>query len=54
MNDNINLDTHAILYVVWELQNYCLIDSERDVIADAFETFIWYALKWGSMTIFYS
>lgn len=45
VNDKINLDEHAIAYVVGELQNYCLIDSERDVIADAFETFIGYALK---------
>ncbi|MDR2902030.1 MAG: N-6 DNA methylase [Lactobacillales bacterium] len=43
--DKINLDENAIFYVVGELQNYCLIDSERDVIADAFETFIGYALK---------
>jgi len=45
VSDKINLDEHAIAYVVGELQNYCLIDSERDVIADAFETFIGYALK---------
>ncbi|MCX6707109.1 MAG: N-6 DNA methylase [Candidatus Woesearchaeota archaeon] len=45
VNDEIKLDEHAIKYVVGELQNYCLIDSERDVIADAFETFIGYALK---------
>lgn len=45
VSDKINLDEHAIAYVVGELQNYCLTDSERDVIADAFETFIGYALK---------
>jgi len=45
VSDKINLDGHAIAYVVGELQNYCLVDSERDVIADAFETFIGYALK---------
>jgi len=45
VSDKINLDEHAIAYVVGELQNYCLTDSARDVIADAFETFIGYALK---------
>lgn len=44
-SDKITLDEHAIAYVVGELQNYSLIDSERDVVADAFETFIGYALK---------
>ncbi len=44
-SDAINLDAHAVGYVVGELQNYCLIDSERDVISDAFEVFIGYALK---------
>nr|AYC64087.1 hypothetical protein [Johnson-sea-linkia profunda] len=39
------LDKQSIAYVVGELQNYSLIDSERDVIADAFETFIGHALK---------
>jgi len=45
ISDRIKLDEHAIAYVVGELQNYCLTDSKRDVIADAFETFIGYALK---------
>ena len=45
VSDKIGLDDHALCYVVGELQNYCLIDSERDVIAEAFETFIGYALK---------
>jgi len=45
VSDKINLDEHAIAYLVGELQNYCLIESERDVIADAFETFIGYSLK---------
>ena len=43
--DRINLDTNSIVYVVGELQNYSLMNSERDVIADAFETFIGHALK---------
>tara|TARA_Y100000768_G_scaffold387303_1_gene378186 strand:+ start:1104 stop:3575 length:2472 start_codon:yes stop_codon:yes gene_type:complete len=44
-NEVIKLDKKALVYIIGELQNYCLIDSERDVIADAFETFIGYALK---------
>lgn len=43
--DNITLDDKSIAYIVGELQNYCLIDAERDVIADAFEVFIGHALK---------
>ncbi|RIY32285.1 N-6 DNA methylase, partial [Psittacicella gerlachiana] len=45
VNDKINLDSHSLYYVVGQLQNYCLIDAERDAVADAFETFIGYALK---------
>ena len=44
-NENINLDDNSINYVVGELQNYYLMETERDVIADAFETFIGHALK---------
>ena len=43
--DRITLDTNSIIYVVGELQNYSLTNSERDVVADAFETFIGKALK---------
>jgi type I restriction enzyme M protein len=43
--DSITLDPDSIKYVVGELQNFCLIESERDIIADAFETFIGYSLK---------
>ena len=43
--DKINLDGHALSYVVGELQNYCITESERDVVADAFEIFIGDALK---------
>ncbi len=53
VSDTINLDESAIAYVVGELQNYCLIDSERDVVADAFETFIGYALK-GALGQFFT
>ena len=51
-NDIINLDEKSIAYVVGELQNYCLIEVERDVIADAFETFIGHALKGGQGQFF--
>ena len=43
--DEILLDDHTLTHVVGELQIYCLIESERDAIADAFETFIGPSLK---------
>lgn len=51
-NDNITLDENSVVYVVGELQNYCLIEAERDVISDAFETFIGHALKGGQGQFF--
>lgn len=51
-NDDIDLDDNSIAYVVGELQNYCLIEAERDVVADAFETFIGHALKGGQGQFF--
>ena len=50
--DEIILDENSIAYVVGELQNYCLIEAERDIIADAFETFIGHALKGGQGQFF--
>lgn len=50
--DRIILDTHSIVFVVGELQNYSLMNCERDVIADAFETFIGHALKGGQGQFF--
>lgn len=50
--DKISLDRNSIIYVVGELQNYSLMNSERDVIADAFETFIGHALKGGQGQFF--
>lgn len=50
--DDITLDENSITYVVGELQNYCLMEAERDVIADAFETFIGHALKGGQGQFF--
>jgi len=46
-SDEIKLDDKSVAYVVGELQNYCLTEAERDVVADAFETFIGHALKGG-------
>jgi len=51
-SDDITLDENSLVYVVGELQNYCLIEAERDVIADAFETFIGHALKGGQGQFF--
>lgn len=51
-SDTITLDSNSVAYVVGELQNYCLIEAERDIIADAFETFIGHALKGGQGQFF--
>lgn len=51
-SDDITLDEKSIVYVVGELQNYSLIEAKRDVIADAFETFIGHALKGGQGQFF--
>lgn len=51
-DDAITLDDSSIAYIVGELQNYCLIDAERDVLSDAFETFIGHALKGGQGQFF--
>ncbi len=51
-SDLITLDVNSVVYVVGELQNYCLIEAERDIIADAFETFIGHALKGGQGQFF--
>ena len=45
IGDIIDLDSESIKYVVGQLQNYSLIKSQRDVIADAFETFIGYTFN---------
>ncbi len=51
-NDAIVLDAKSVAYVVKELQNYCLMESERDIIADAFEIFIGHSLKGGQGQFF--
>ena len=52
-NDEIELDENSLYYTVGALQNYCITESKRDVIADAFETFIGKALK-GSQGQFFT
>lgn len=44
-NDTIELDAESLSYVVGELQNYCIMDADRDAIGDAFEVFIGPALR---------
>jgi type I restriction enzyme M protein len=44
-NDTITLDAESVRYVVGELQNYCVMDADRDAIGDAFEVFIGPALR---------
>jgi len=51
-SDKITLDNKSIRYIVGELQNYCIVEAERDVVADAFETFISGALKGGEGQFF--
>jgi type I restriction enzyme M protein len=43
--DTISLDPESVRYVVGELQNYCVMDANRDAIGDAFEVFIGPALR---------
>jgi type I restriction enzyme M protein len=43
--DSITLDAESVRYVVGELQNYCVMDADRDAIGDAFEVFIGPALR---------
>lgn len=44
-NDTIRLDAESLRYVVGELQNYCIMDADRDAVGDAFEVFIGPALR---------
>ncbi|MFD5132532.1 N-6 DNA methylase [Streptomyces olindensis] len=44
-SDAISLDDASLAYVIGELQPYSLMDSDRDAVADAFETFIGPSLK---------
>lgn len=44
-SDTITLDAESVRYVVGELQNYCVMEADRDAIGDAFEVFIGPALR---------
>ncbi len=44
-NDTIKLDPGSLAYVVGELQNYSIMEADRDAIGDAFEVFIGPALR---------
>lgn len=52
ISDEIKLSSKDICYIVGELQGFSLIESERDVVADAFETFVAGALKGGQGQFF--
>lgn len=52
-SDKIRLDDASIRYIVGELQPYSLMESDRDAVADAFETFIGPSLK-GSQGQFFT
>jgi len=44
-SDTIKLDAGSLRYVVGELQNFCIMDADRDAVGDAFEVFIGPALR---------
>lgn len=44
-NEKLAIDEESLKFAVGELQMYLILDSERDVIADAFEVFIGSSLK---------
>ena len=44
-NDIISLDGNTLRHIIGKLQNFCLIETDRDIIADAFEVFTGYSLK---------
>lgn len=43
--DVITLDPDSIVFAVGQIQEFCITESERDVIGDAFEVFVSKALK---------
>ena len=44
-SDYIDFDGHTLRYIIGKIQNFCLIDTDRDTISDAFEVFIGDSLK---------
>lgn len=51
-NDSISLDDKSIAYIVATLQNFALLDSNRDAVGDAFEVFFSHTLKGGQGQFF--
>jgi len=51
-SDTIKLPSDAIKYVVGELQNFSIVEADRDAIGDAFEVFIGPALRGGEGQFF--
>lgn len=51
-SEELLLDNATLTHAVGAMHLYCLIDSERDAIADAFETFIGPSLKGGQGQFF--
>lgn len=52
-SDEISFDGNTLRHIVSKLQNFSLIDTDRDTLADAFEVFIGYSLK-GSQGQFFT
>lgn len=52
-SDTIEFDGHTLRYIISKIQHFCLMDTDRDTIADAFEVFIGYSLK-GSQGQFFT
>ena len=52
-SDKIEFDGNTLKYIIGLMQNICIIDTDRDTIADAFEVFIGYSLK-GSQGQFFT
>lgn len=44
-NDLISFDGNTLRHIIGKLQNFCLIETDRDIITDAFEVFTGYSLK---------
>lgn len=44
-NDKIDFDSKSLYFIAGQLQNFSLLEAERDVIADAFEVFVGRTLK---------
>jgi type I restriction enzyme M protein len=51
-SDSIKLDANSLVYAVGELQNYSIMDADRDAIGDAFEVFIGPTLRGGEGQFF--